>query len=162
MSSTEPHLGKRKATTMLERVGGAHDFDVIANDDADDDRLFRPWKTSRLPAAELVFVFKNGNSRSMPYSDQKGVWHGGDTIIVKYAEESVWFVIIRGQNIRELARAIAVRSVDWIEELDEARADAVERRREFVGKNVFEIRLVKRRWGDECQYDAFFDEPETM
>ena len=111
--------------------------------------------------AEVVLVFENGNSRSMPYSDQKGIWHGGDTVIAKYAEESVLFVIFRGQNIGELARGLAKRTIEWVEAIDEVRVDAIERNQNFANKNVFDIRIVKRRWGEECEWDAFFDDPET-
>lgn len=158
---TPSSSAKRKSTSMLERVAGGREIEHIPTVDDDDDRLFRPWKFGRLPSAELVLVFENGNSRSMPYSDQKGVWHSGDTVIAKYAEESVLFVIFRGQNIGELARGLAKRLVEWVETISEERSEIVERHKNFVDRNVFDIRIVKRPWGEECQYDAFFDDPQS-
>ena len=150
----------RKSTSMLERVSGVHDFTPSHADD-DDERLFRPWKLSRLHSAEVVLIFENGNSRSIAYSDQKGVWHGGDTVIAKYIEESVLFVIFRGQNIGELARGLAKHTIEWVEAINETRAPIVERNRNYADKNVFDICIAKRRWGEECPWDAFFDDPAT-
>lgn len=161
MTSNQAVRAKRKSSSMLERVSGNAAFDTSPTGEDEDDRLFRPWKMGRLPATELVLVFANGNSRSMPYSDQKGVWHGGDTVIAKYAEESVLFVIFRGQNLGELARGLAKRVIEWVEVIDEARAEVVERNKNYEGKNVFDISIVKRAWGEECEWDAFFDDPAT-
>jgi len=161
MNSSHAVSSKRKSTSMLERVSANQPVDISPENEDEDDRLFRPWKMARLPSAELILIFENGNSRSIPYSDQKGVWHGGDTIIAKYAEESVLFVIFRGQNIGELARGLAKRTIEWVETIDESRAQVVERHKNYLGKNVFSINIVKRRWGDECEWDPFFDDPET-
>lgn len=166
----DPDVLERKASSMVERVGRGQVADIIRstvghqNHEDDDDRHFRPWKMSqenRMPSPEVTLIFKNGECRSVAYSDQKGVWHSGDTIIVKFIEEHVLFVIIKGQNIKELATGLMRRRVEWIEAIDEERSHVVEHHKDFKDKNVFEIRLLKRKWGEECEFDSYFYGAET-
>lgn len=145
---------------MAERVRSSSVLDLLEFSQAEeDDSLFRPWKfalENHSPPPELQLIFTNGDSRSLPYSDQKGVWHSGDTIVIKYIEEHVLYLAIEGQNLRELARALMHRRVEFIEAIDEERAAAIERHPDFAEKNVFSLRLIKRRWGEECEFDECF------
>ena len=148
---------------MLDRVRGAAVVDLHDNqraEDEPDDGLFRPWKrvaTGTRPTAELMLISKTGNKRSLCYSDQKGLWHSGDTIVVKFIEEHVMYLVIRGQNLMELVSELAKHNIEWIQAIDETRAQIAERAPEMKDMNVFELSIIKRRWGEECEWDTVFD-----
>lgn len=161
LKSKEQNLRKAEPLSMVERLTGS---DVVELEDyqtdAEEDGLFRPWKrtpTNQRPSPELILISKTGDRRSLTYSDQKGTWHGGDVIVVKYIEEHVFYLIIRGQNITELANGLSKRRIEWIHVIDETRSQVIDRAPDCVDQNVFEISIVKRRWGEECEWDAHFD-----
>ena len=155
--------------TLVERTRKTNILDFVSPKKSEesvlpqDDGLFKPWRLVRSIGSippELDLRFKNGQSRSLALSDQKGVWHDGDLIVIRFIEEMVFYVILKGERIGELANGLKARVVYQISSIDEDKAQLVERDPRYEGKNVFSIRIVRRPWdpAEPCEYDRYFED----